>query len=41
VVTIDTTQIEVRDLLDIAETGGMYKGLGDWRPRFGRFAVIK
>lgn len=28
---------DVRDFLDI---GGMIIGLGDWRPRFGRFEVV-
>jgi hypothetical protein len=29
------------EVRDIAETVGMTVGLGDWRPRFGRFIVPK
>lgn len=35
---LDTTVLELKDLLRIGETAGLYVGIGDWRPRFGRFA---
>lgn len=38
-VVVDPAVLEVQDLMDIATTAGLYKGLGDWRPRFGRFQV--
>jgi hypothetical protein len=34
---LDETQIELIDLRRIAERAGRLIGLGDWRPRFGRF----
>lgn len=37
VAELDTTVMELKDLHRIGETAGLYFGLGDWRPRFGRF----
>lgn len=34
---IDTTVIDLAELEAIAETAGQLVGLGDWRPRYGRF----
>lgn len=34
---LDEEQIELTDLRTIAERAGKLIGLGDWRPRFGRF----
>lgn len=33
----DPTLIELRDVEQIAETAGQIVGIGDWRPRYGRF----
>lgn len=35
----DPEIIDLDELADIAGTGGRLIGLGDWRPRFGRFEV--
>ena len=32
-------QFPAEILHDILESGGLYKGIGDFRPKFGRFAV--
>lgn len=37
--TYDPAIINLDELREIAETAGQMIGLGDWRPRFGRFAV--
>jgi len=37
--TLDPNILEPADLVNIAETAGSLVGLGDWRPRFGRFAA--
>ena len=37
---LDTSILEVRDLQRIAETAGQLVGLGDWRPRYGRFEAV-
>lgn len=34
---LDTEQMELSDLQRIADNAGRLIGLGDWRPRFGRF----
>jgi hypothetical protein len=34
---IDTQILDVHDLRAIIERAGLFIGLGDWRPRFGRF----
>jgi hypothetical protein len=34
---LDETQIELDELRQIAQRAGKLIGLGDWRPRFGRF----
>lgn len=36
---LDTTILDPADLDRIAQTAGMLIGLGDWRPRYGRFTV--
>lgn len=37
---IDTTLINESDLTEILKIGGKQVGIGDWRPRFGRFEVL-
>lgn len=39
-VEIDTELINESDLTDILKIGGKQIGIGDWRPRYGRFEVI-
>jgi hypothetical protein len=34
---LDDGQLNFTELQDIAETAGQLVGLGDWRPRYGRF----
>lgn len=36
---IDTDIIDFKELQDIVETAGDRIGLGDWRPRYGRFTA--
>lgn len=36
---IDTDVIDLRDVATIAETAGLLVGIGDWRPRYGRFSA--
>lgn len=36
---LDTEDLSFKDLCGIATTAGMKIGLGDWRPRYGRFTV--
>lgn len=36
---LDPTQLDLADLDRIATTAGQVIGLGDWRPRFGRFTA--
>jgi hypothetical protein len=36
-VVFDPSRIDPDTLLQIAKTAGLYKGLGTWRPRYGRF----
>jgi hypothetical protein len=33
------TVMNRRDVVEILEIAGFREGLGDWRPKFGRFAV--
>ena len=37
--TVDTDEIETRDIIQGFEDAGRYVGLCDWRPRHGRFDV--
>lgn len=34
---LDESQLDLTELQQIAENAGSFIGLGDWRPRFGRF----
>ena len=36
---LDPNQLELAELVDIASTAGLLIGLGDWRPRYGRFVA--
>lgn len=36
---LDPNILELSDLASIAETGGQLVGLGDWRPRYGRYTA--
>lgn len=36
---LDTTVLSLEELRSITETAGAMVGLGDWRPRFGRFTA--
>jgi len=36
---VDPNILDIEDLGSIAETAGMIIGLGDWRPRYGRFVA--
>lgn len=36
---LDPNVIDLAELIHIAETAGQLVGLGDWRPRFGRFTA--
>lgn len=37
---LDTALLDMAQLSDIANTAGAMIGLGDWRPRFGRFTAV-
>ena len=37
--TVDTAVLDLVDVATIAANAGLMVGLGDWRPRFGRFEV--
>lgn len=37
---LDESQLNFDDLASVAEGAGMFIGLGDWRPRFGRFTAV-
>jgi hypothetical protein len=37
---LDTNVLDLEELRQIAETAGQLIGLGDWRPRFGRFDAV-
>jgi hypothetical protein len=32
-------QLNARDVIELAEVGGRIIGIGDWRPKFGRFTT--
>jgi hypothetical protein len=36
---LDPNILNLQDLSNIAETAGAVIGLGDWRPRYGRFVA--
>jgi hypothetical protein len=36
---LDTNVMDLVELQQIAETAGLLVGLGDWRPRFGRYSA--
>lgn len=36
---IDESQLDISEVATIAENAGAFIGLGDWRPRFGRFTA--
>lgn len=36
---VDTGQLDLNQFTEIAEKAGSYIGIGDYRPRFGRFSV--
>lgn len=36
---IDESQLDFNELTQIAQNAGDFAGLGDWRPRFGRFTA--
>ena len=38
---IDPTELDERDLLEHVEYGGHFIGLGDYRKRYGKFAVTQ
>jgi hypothetical protein len=37
--TLDPSVLELSDLEGIADNAGSFIGIGDWRPRFGRFVA--
>jgi hypothetical protein len=37
---VDESQLSIEDLAAIADNAGTFIGIGDWRPRFGRFSAI-
>ena len=37
---LDPSVLELDDLTTIADNAGSLIGLGDWRPRFGRFTAV-
>lgn len=37
--TLDESVLDFRTLTAIVESAGLYIGLGDWRPRYGRFTA--
>jgi hypothetical protein len=37
---LDPSVLELDDIASIADNAGSLIGLGDWRPRFGRFAAV-
>lgn len=38
---LDTDKMNTEQLIQIVENAGKYVGLGDYRPRYGRFQVLK
>jgi len=37
---LDTDKLNPEELIEILENAGKYAGLGDYRPRYGRFTVV-
>lgn len=37
---LDETQLNLEELQMIAENAGTFVGIGDWRPRYGRFTAV-
>ena len=40
-VMYDPSQLEREDIVEAVDSAGMLVGLGDWRPRFGKFEVLE
>lgn len=40
-VMFDQNQLQREDIIEMAESAGAMVGLGDWRPRFGKFEVLE
>ena len=40
-VLFDPKQIQKDDIIEAVESAGMMCGLGDWRPRFGKFEIVE
>ena len=40
-VMYDQNQLQREDIIEAAESAGLMVGLGDWRPRFGKFEVTE
>lgn len=38
---LDTDKMDVEQLVQIVENAGKYVGIGDYRPRFGKFTITK
>jgi len=37
---LDTEQLPIKTVKELLVYGGRFVGIGDWRPRFGRFEVV-
>lgn len=40
-ILLDTDKMNIADLKNILQNAGKYAGLGDYRPKYGRFEVVK
>jgi hypothetical protein len=40
-VMYDQNQLQREDIIEAAQSAGLMVGLGDWRPRFGKFEVVE
>lgn len=40
-VMFDESQLQREDIVEMAHSAGTMVGLGDWRPRFGKFEVLE
>lgn len=40
-VMYDQNQLQREDIIEAAESAGVMVGLGDWRPRFGKFEIME
>jgi len=40
-VMFDPAQLQSEDIIEAVNTAGIMVGLGDWRPRFGKFDVVE